>query len=630
MSSRQIDGAVAYGGSFREGLKPDPLLTVSEWADRERILPPVSSAEPGQWRTSRTPYLREIMDCLSPSSPVQRVTFMKGSQIGATESGNNWIGYVIAMAPGPMLAVQPNLDMAKRFSKQRVQPTIRNTPALQGKVKDARVRDSGNTILVKQFPGGILVITGAESATSLRSMPARYLFMDEIDPYPDDCGGEGDPCGLAEARTSTFSSRKKIFETSTPTEAGRSRIERRYELSDKRRYFVPCPFCKGEQWLKWGQIVFEKDEKYRLTSPVRYKCEHCGEPIDERYKTWMLESGRWIAEAPGRGKPAGFFLSSLYSPLGWLSWDAIAQEFLDARKTRDVSALKVWTNTKLAEVWEEEGLVIDDGTLLSRREKYPASIPAGGLVLTIGVDIQADRIEASVDAWGKHEESWLIEYAIFRGSPETDLKVWEDLRILLDRSWDQELGLSLRIAAGCVDSGHATSQVYKFVRSLEHRRVYAVKGQGGKGLPVIRISEKRNKAGIKLGLVGVDTCKSLIYSRVMLPDFGPGYMHFPMSVGEDYFSGLTAEKRVIRKVRGKEIEEWVKVRARNEPLDCFVYSHAALDLLKIRDWDRLASNIERQVEKEKPGKEEEGPKTQGTEMPVPMRVPRKGWSATKW
>jgi len=630
MSSRQSDGAAVYGEAFREGLKPDPLLTVSEWADKERILPPVSSAEPGQWRTSRTPYLREIMDCLSPSSPVQRVTFMKGSQIGATESGNNWIGYVIAMAPGPMLAVQPNLDMAKRFSKQRVQPTIRNTPALHGKVKDARVRDSGNTILVKQFPGGILVITGAESATSLRSMPARYLFMDEIDPYPDDCGGEGDPCGLAEARTATFSSRKKIFETSTPTEAGRSRIERRYELSDKRRYFVPCPFCKGEQWLKWGQIVFDKDEKYRLTGPVRYKCEHCDELIDERYKTWMLESGRWIAEAPGPGKPAGFFLSSLYSPLGWLSWDAIAQEFLDARKTRDVAALKVWTNTKLAEVWEEEGLVIDDGTLLSRREKYPAAIPAGGLVLTIGVDLQADRIEASVDAWGKHEESWLIEYAIFRGNPETDLKVWEDLRILLDRSWDHELGASLRIAAGCVDSGHATSQVYKFVRTMEHRRVYAIKGQGGKGLPIIRISEKRNKARIKLGLVGVDTCKSLIYSRVMLPDFGPGYMHFPTSVGEDYFSGLTAEKRVIRKVRGKEIEEWVKVRARNEPLDCRVYSHAALDLLKIRDWDRLALNIKRQAELRKEEKPPEDAAPQNNPTPPRGGMPRKGWSATRW
>lgn len=595
MSSRPTDGASAYSEAFKEGIKPDPLLTVSEWADKERILPPVSSAEPGQWRTSRTPYLREIMDCLSPSSPVQRVTLMKGSQIGATESGNNWIGYVIAMAPGPMLAVQPNLDMAKRFSKQRVQPTIRNTPVLQGKVKDARVRDSGNTILVKQFPGGILIITGAESATSLRSMPARYLFMDEIDPYPDDCSGEGDPCGLAEARTATFSSRKKIFETSTPTEAGRSRIEKRYELSDKRRYYVPCPFCKAEQWFKWGQIVFEKDEKYRLTAPVRYRCESCNELIDERYKTWMLESGRWIAEDPGPGKPAGFFLSSLYSPLGWLSWDAIAQEFLDARKTRDVAALKVWTNTKLAEVWEEEGLVIDDGTLASRREKYPARVPAGGLVLTVGVDVQGDRVEAKVKAWGRDGESWLIEYAILRGNPETDLQVWFDLGQLLERTFEHESGVRLRILAACVDSGHATGQVYRFVRQREQARVFAIKGQGGKGVPVLRISEHRNKAGVKLGLVGTDTCKSTIYSRLVISDFGPGYMHFPVSVGTEYFEGLTAEKKITKKVRGVSREEWVKIRARNEPLDCEIYAYAALELLNIQNWDALEKLIQAEV-----------------------------------
>jgi phage terminase large subunit GpA-like protein len=260
-----------YNETARAGARPDPLLTVSEWADRYRMLAQRSSAEPGPWRTTRTPYLREIMDCLSPSSAVERIVFMKGAQIGATECGNNWISYVIHQAPGPIMSVQPTVEMAKRNSKQRIEPLIDESTALRALVREARSRDSGNTILSKEFPGGVLVMTGANSAVGLRSMAARYLFLDEVDGYPGDVEGEGDPVNLAMARTRTFA-RRKIFLCSTPKITGMSRIEAAFEESDKRQYFVPCPVCREFQVLKFAQLRWPKGEWEKVV----YVCEHCG------------------------------------------------------------------------------------------------------------------------------------------------------------------------------------------------------------------------------------------------------------------------------------------------------------------------------------------------------------------
>jgi len=594
--------SVRYCAQASAGLRPEPELTVSEWAEQKRFLPKSASAEPGKWRNARTPYLREIMDCLSPFSPVTDVVFRKPAQIGGTECGNNWTGFVIDQAPGPMMFVEPTVELAKRLSKQRLQTMIDETPVLRDKVQSARQRDSGNTILAKEFPGGLLIMTGANSAAGLRSMPARYLFLDEIDAYPFDVDEEGDPISLAEARQTTFA-RRKCFKVSTPLMKGTSRIEAAYNESDQRRYRVPCPFCQHEQVLRWSGIVFEHTADYRLTGEVFYRCEACDELLEERHKTWMLEHGRWVADNPGPDRAAGFHLSALYSPLGWKSWRSCVHEFLLAKKTRDITRLKSWTNTVMAETWEEKGVSIDEKSLLSRPEDYGAEVPAGGLVLTLAADIQSDRIESEVVAWGMHDESWLIEYNIFRGNPETDSSVWEALAGLLDRTWQHASGVTMRVASACIDSGHATKQVYAFARTREHRRVFAVKGMGGKGLPIIRVSEQRNRAGIKLALVGVDTAKSLIFSRLLLTDHGPGYMHFPRSVGQTYFEGLTAERKITKKIRGHEIEEWHKIRQRNEPLDCRVYSLAALDLLRIRDWKRLQAQFEARAALQKPAVE---------------------------
>jgi phage terminase large subunit GpA-like protein len=307
------EGAAEIERAWREGLTPDPLLTVSEWSDRHRMLSSKASAEPGRWRTSRTPYLKAIMDCLSPTSPVERVVFMKAAQLGATEMGSNWIGYVIHHAPGPMMAVWPTVEMAKRNSKQRIDPLIEESSALAELIAPARSRDSGNTILAKEFRGGVLVMTGANSAVGLRSMPVRYLFLDEVDGYPLDVEGEGDAISLAEARTRTFA-RRKIFIVSTPTISGASAIEREYEASDQRRYFVPCPHCSHRQWLRFEQLRWDKGQP----ETAAYICESCDTAIAEHHKTWMLEHGEWRAMiTDGAGKTAGFHLSSLYSPVGW-------------------------------------------------------------------------------------------------------------------------------------------------------------------------------------------------------------------------------------------------------------------------------------------------------------------------
>ncbi len=616
------EGADDLEGALHGGLKPDPALSVSEWADRHRVLSQRASSEPGRWRTGRTPYLKEIMDCLSPVSPVSRVVFMKGSQVGGTECGNNWIGYVIHQAPGPMLAVAPTVELAKRNSKQRIEPLTEESAALRELVKPARSRDSGNTILSKEFPGGVLVMTGANSAVGLRSMPARYLFLDEVDGYPGDVEGEGDPILLAERRASTFQ-RRKVFLVSTPKTKGLSRIEREFEASDQRYYFVPCPECGEYQALKFEGLTWPEGKP----EEARYACEHCGSLIDESAKTGMLEAGEWRPSAPevepdadivkGRGRTAGFHLSSLYSPVGWLSWADAAAMSEAAKKNPDL--MKGFVTTVLGEPYQEAHEAPEWHGLYERRETYRIGIvPVGGLFLTAGVDVQKDRIEVEVVAWGRNKESWSVDYLVLDGDTARP-EVWDRLDGVLARDWPRHGGGTLPIRVLCVDSGYATQDVYAWARrhpqaswgpagaaARQPRTAVAVKGRERDVALLLGVSKADaggKRRGLRVWSVGTTVAKVELYRWLKLEKptdealedgagYPPGTCHFPQ-YGEDYFKQLTAERRVIRIHKGFPRASWEKDPARrNEALDCRVYARAGaaiygIDRFQERQWKRL-------------------------------------------
>lgn len=594
----------AFLSALQEGLRPDPVLSVSEWADRYRVLDTKSAAEAGPWRTSRTPYLKEIMDCLSGHTAVDRVVVMAGSQLGKTEAGNNWIGYVVDHAPGPMLCVQPTEALVKRFSQQRLDPLIDASDRLRLKIPPARMRDSGNTTTQKEFPGGILFLAGANSATALRSMPIRWLFMDEVDAYPGDIDGEGDPVALALARTATFGRRRKILLTSTPTIRGRSRIEREFMLTDQRRYFVPCPHCGGLQTLKWANLKWEKGKP----NTAAYECEHCGDPIHEHHKAWMLrpENGAcWRPTAESDDPTArGYHLSSLYSPLGWKSWPQMAQEW--ERAQGNVEATKAFINGALGETWVEHGDAPDWQRLDDRRDDWePGTVPQDGLFLTAGADVQKDRIEVDVWAWGRGLRSWLIDHVVIDGTPD-DPETWAALDAVLSRTWTHAGGAPLGIMRLAIDTGFASSAVYAWARRVGFANVSPVKGAEGfnRSAPVtgptvvdVNTAGDRIRRGARLWTISTHTFKAETYRWLRLEwpsseelsdgvPTPPGAIHLPLFIDTEWIKQLVAEQLATVRTRTGFVRlEWHKLRERNEALDMRVYARAAAWIVGADRWN---------------------------------------------
>ncbi|MCO5285196.1 MAG: phage terminase large subunit family protein [Chitinophagaceae bacterium] len=575
---------------FLDGLKPDPILTVSEWADANRILDSQSASMPGRYRTSVTPFSKEIMDNLGEYSEVEEVIVMKGAQLGITENGLNWIGYTIDISPCPMLLVEPTKEVVELVSKTRIQPMLESTPALTKKVKPARSRDSGNTLTKKEFPGGILRLAGANSAAGLRNMPVKRLMLDEVDAYPVDLDSEGNPIDLAIKRTSTFA-RRKIFILSTPTTKGNSVIEPLFEATDKRYYFVPCPHCGGMQHLKWEQLRYEYNSKSRIAKNVFYECEHCLSPIAERHKSQMLAAGQWIATAPENenSRRVGYHLNSLYSPLGWLSWRSIAENWEESQG--DVPKLKTFYNTVLGLTYEETGDKPEWKNLYERREDYPVNrIPVDDVAfLTAGVDIQKDRIELEIVGWCEGKTSYSIDYRVLTGFVAGDgsAQVWQKLAAVLNETWQKPNGVTLPIRLMCVDSGYSSTEVYSFCRNFPPSRVIPVKGKDN--LNMITSSPKavnvtrKNKAvdSVKVWMIGTNLLKSELYGWLRLAKEENGYCHFPQ-YDENYFKGLTAEELVITKdKKGRDKQEWVKKYRRNEPLDVRIYNRAAAHIVGI-------------------------------------------------
>jgi phage terminase large subunit GpA-like protein len=617
-----LDAERLVGDILREYLAPPPILTVTAWAERHRILSGKDSSEPGPYRVARTPYAREPMDCLSQHSPTEEVVLMWGAQTSKTTVGSNWLGYTMDTAPGPVMVVQPTIDMAKRYSRQRLSPMIEESPALRRKVRENKSRDEANTTLLKEYAGGFCALAGANSAAGLRSMPVRDLFLDEIDAYPLDADGEGDPIKLAEARQTTFARRKRLL-TSTPTTKDYSRIEQRYLASDRCRFHVPCPHCGEHQALEWGAdkphgLKWDSaDDGTPLPDSVRYVCAHCGGEIREHHKPAMLAAGRWVAEAPGAvaGRVRGFQLSSLYSPLGWLSWADIVLEWhraLIAARAGDISLLRVFVNTRLAETFEESGDRADEHALRKRAANIPLrQVTWGCFVGTIGADIQGDRIEAYVWAWGRGMERQLVDRAVFYGdpalaegdpgSPWTALTEYRRTPIL------HASGRPVPVLACMIDSGgHHTQAVYAYARAHQHAHVYPVKGmsQAGKALlgkPTaqdVTWRGQKQKGGVKLWPIGTDSAKAEIYGRLRTAQPGPGYVHLSRHLAPEVFDQLTSEKLVTRYVKGRPRLEWVKPAGRrNEALDCAVYALAAahfagIDRWREGDWRKWQARVE--------------------------------------
>ena len=593
-----LDPAALVGESWAAGLAPPPRLGVREWADLHRRLPTKGAGEPGPWRTSRVPYSAEIMDCLSLEHPAKRVVFMKSVQSAGTEIGNNWVGWFIDTQKAPMMIVQPTLDMAERWSKQRLNAMIEDCPGLRGKIAPARSRDSGNTTLLKEWAGGVMVISGANSGASLRSMPARYVFLDEVDAYPRELEGEGDPVKLAEARTTTFP-RRKVFLVSTPTIESLSRISKEWIASDQRRYLVPCPECGHMQPLVWDNLKWPKGRPDEAV----YHCADCGVGFAEHHKTAMLAAGRWQATYPERAV-AGFHINGLYTPTGLgLTWAELAAEWEDAGS--DPARQKTFINLRLGEVVADPNEKLDPDDLQSRAGGFKQrEIPAGCLAITIGIDVQKDRFAIVVIGWGRGMALWVLDYVEIPADP-THAEGWGALDAWLAQPLTNSRGIPMRPLMIAIDSGYLTDNVLAWSRERQRRGVIAVKGASTPGKPIINRPSKLDvtirgrtiKHGAEGWLVGGDTAKTYIFNR--LANDGKKTMphdrtvHFAEGLDSSFYTQLTAE------VWDPNKRKWIKLRPRNDALDTVVYAIAAahhpgvrLHLWKEPHWAKLEAVLE--------------------------------------
>ncbi len=575
------------------GIRPPEQLTVSQWADKKRKLSQESSAEVGQWRTSRTPYLKDIMDAFN--DPVLRhIAVVASSQVGKSECINNMIGYIIDQDPGSILFIQPTTIDAKDYSKLRIAPMIRDTKCLKNKVADPKSRESANTILQKSYPGGILTMCGSTEAHALCSKPIRYIFGDERDRWAVSAGNEGDPWELATARQITFYNAKSV-EVSTPTVKGASAIERAYGDGTMERWKTRCPHCEEYSEITFENIRFEyettevgNDKVYDITE-IHYVCPCCGVVSSER--EIKAQPSKWVAENPEAYKQhqtRSFWLSSWVSP--WASWKSTILQYLKA--IGNSKKMQVVYNTRFGLLWEDRGDLEDEESVMARREDYgtnedgsPVELPEGVLYLTCGVDTQDDRLEYEVVGYGHFDESWGIKKGIIMGRPDTD-EVWQRLDDIIDHVYRFKSGIGLRVSTTFVDEGgHFTQDVRMRCRERLAKKVFAIKGRGGQDIPFTSPPKKQKIVvnGRALGMcwvyeIGVDAGKQLIMDNLRVQSPGSKYCHFPRrdDYGPTYFKGLLSE-RLVYKNGHKHPWQWEKIpgHERNEPLDCRDYANAA-------------------------------------------------------
>jgi len=579
---------------------PPPELTVSAWADAERILPD-TSAEPGRWRTSRVPYMREPMEQVTDPA-VTMIVIQASAQVGKSETLLNVLGYHIAHDPCPMLLVQPTIDMAEAFSKDRLAKSIESTPALAAKVREGRGPASESTLRHKVFAGGFLALAGANSAASLAQRAVRLLLCDDLDRFPAELEDEGDPVDLAIKRTTTFWNRKVLL-VSTPTITG-GRIDTWYQRSDRRRFFVPCPRCGRMDYLAFSDtqhlhVVFEGRDPETAPASAHLRCPApesggCGGRIEDHERVAMVAQGEWRPTATAKEAGcAGYHVWEAYSP--WSSLREIVGKFLSALD-RGRAALKVFVNTTLGEAFEEQTQRVEPVGLLARREGYGpegVEVPTPACCLVAGVDTQDNRFEVLVLAYGPGEEKWVVDWRQVPGDPK-QAETKAGLLDALTRRYRHAVGVSLPILAACIDSGgHRTDDVYDFVLAHQHLRIYATIGRAGlSGKPLVSApSEKRygrSSRPVPLRTINVDDAKARVLSDLALPlpapgCRAPGAWHLPRhldTVDEGFVHQLTAEQLVTRRSKvGVAYQVWVQIREANHALDCAVLALAALRLL---------------------------------------------------
>lgn len=555
----------------RNEVIPRERLTVSQWAPRFRLLSAEGSAAPGRWRNDRAPYQVGMMDAVNEAAEV--VAFMTSAQIGKSEILANILGYKMHRNPGPMMWLMPTIELAKKWSKTRLEPMLRDTPVLRDLMADGTGGDAENEVFTKLFRGGILSIAGANSPVMLSSQPIRDLLGDEIDRMPESAGEEGDPIDLALKRTTTFVVDRKIVLSSTPTIKGKSRIEAWYQRSDQRRYFVPCPDCDAMQTLEWPNVVFDPADPMSAT----YACLYCGVLIEAEQKQEMLARGEWRPtklEHIGNGI-IGFHLSELYSP--WVKWGETATAFLAAKNKP--KKLKVWVNTALGETWDEER--VSDGLpdLMERAEEYPTACPRDVLLLTAGVDVQGDRLECEVVGWGHDLETWSIDYKIIHGDPAVPA-TWDELKTYLLTEWrhelsnDSEVEISLQVRSACIDTGgHHSAKVLEFCKKNAGRGWVPIKGANSREAPIFQRIKRGATTYTKPHMVGVHLAKDFLFEALAVVEPGPNYCHFPVGREAEYFKQLKSERK--KKEGRSEKASYVKIRERNEALDTRIYAIAA-------------------------------------------------------
>ena len=588
--------------------KPPEKLTLDEWSDKYRRLSPESSAEAGPWRTERTPYLREPMRAFTDPK-VKNIVMVASSQVGKSEFELNAIGYIIDQAPGSVMYVQPNLDAARKFSRLRIAPMIRDSKTLKSKVHNVKSRASGNTILQKSFPGGMLTITGSESPSALASTPARYIIGDERDRWAKSAGTEGDPWELLKARQATFYNAKSI-EVSTPTIKGASAIETSFLLGTQERWCHQCPECGEFTNIIWDTIRFNpkvkvvNNKKFYDVTDIGFACPHCGCISTE--DVMRRQPAKWIAENPQAYENGvrSFWLNAFSSP--WTPWKKVIMAFLEAKD--DPEKLQVVFNTMLGELWEDRGDLMDEDEMMARREEYEAELPEGVLALTCGVDTQDNRLEYEIIGHGFFKETWGIYKGYILGRPDSP-EVWRQLDEVIDRHYYFKNGRYLKIGLTFIDSGgHFTQEVYEQCRIRQAKRVFAIKGKGGENVPYIStkpsqvvINGNSNKKAW-LYIIGVDAGKTAIMSNLKVETPGASFCHFPR--GEErgydsyYFNGLLSEKLVLNKTKTGNRWVWEKIpgHQRNEALDCRNYANAAFRVWN-PDLNRIFQKLKEPVQK---------------------------------